>query len=922
MGQEIVYCSRCQKQLRSRDFEKGAAFRFDALACCLDCAPELMKDLPPAALQEFLRKTHAPPKASPPLESARRPPMLSASSASVGVVTTSSRPGRPAGLLAAGAAALGLALALVLFAARSGSKPAPLPDVAPAATAPRDALVPAATPPPVRPSPDPAVSPNTDLLRQARDFVRTNPTDFAGQIELYERALGAIKTSPGIEEATREREAVRTAARQRIALELERLDSQVRDLAAQESFDPALERIEAARGLLSAAEWTDAIQTRIDEVRRRASELFATIQASAIDAQRRGAKEDVRSARDRVARWGIQKFALELDKALSLAGRDPIAPPPSPESAAFARCRDAAFAHALARDYDAAAAELKRGAGVLRDAALIQGAAEDGEALRQAAQALKDALQVPSSWAKGQRISFETVNAAGGVERVDGTLLRMDPYRVEIDRSGADPLVVPLGQIRVGSLVSFLKQPQNIRPLAVLCLLEGEPDTARSLAQGAALDLPERYWAWAKDVGGPEPAREQAARALLYEAERGAQDPALAAECALKYAALLREYSDARVVRRNRAAILSRSQGGKDYVFFPEDMAAGGTFAWTKNPKTETCFSSDSDTEPTRIKDNFVEITFSALPETEYRCWVYVGACCAETFAFFYQATALVGSPSKEAKDSVACEPGSGTFLPAKIPVGGLKKTHAQHNGPKSPARWEWVAIPLAKFTAAGPKRLRLLTNQKGFSVAFVSISATKQDHPRESESKAWETSRNQTPGAKTLNRLAPPPKDRPGAADGVVVFSLDLEGGKKPVSIQTGSVVKAPDRPGEHWCLFAEPQPTGISPLFVDVGGPNSYRFEGEEVFSFDYWVDSGVVQIVFNFGDRTRGLQHDGSVPQPVTGKWTHASFRLADLGDAATRLRPGDLVAGFYMQALGGTTRKFFVDNLEMTKPRVRK
>ena len=56
MGQEIFYCSACQTQLRSADFEKGKAHKLLGLdAICAKCVPEALKTLPPeklAALQK------------------------------------------------------------------------------------------------------------------------------------------------------------------------------------------------------------------------------------------------------------------------------------------------------------------------------------------------------------------------------------------------------------------------------------------------------------------------------------------------------------------------------------------------------------------------------------------------------------------------------------------------------------------------------------------------------------------------------------------------------------------------------------------------------------------------------------------------------------------------------------------------------
>jgi hypothetical protein len=257
----------------------------------------------------------------------------------------------------------------------------------------------------------------------------------------------------------------------------------------------------------------------------------------------------------------------------------------------------------------------------------------------------------------------------------------------------------------------------------------------------------------------------------------------------------------------------------------------------------------------------------------------------------------------------------------AKHALSSLKKTHSLHTGPKAPTRWEWIPLPLPKYAAAGPKKLRVLTNQQGFSIAFVAISASKPGHPRETEFKAWESARNQTPGARTLNRNAPLPAEKSAASDLVVVFSLDLSGGKKPACISKGSVVNTPERPDNQFFLAAENRAEGVSFLYLMEANP-FFTVEGEEVFTFDYWVDPEVTNVNFNFFNRTQQVEFAGILDKPVTGKWTRASFRLQDLLNSATRFKPGDLVAGLYMQALGGTTRKFFVANIQVARPRVRK
>ncbi|HEV3028048.1 MAG TPA: hypothetical protein VG457_10780, partial [Planctomycetota bacterium] len=50
MGQEIVYCYRCQNRLLGSDFEKGQAFRVGAQVSCPDCVRGLFSSLPPAGI--------------------------------------------------------------------------------------------------------------------------------------------------------------------------------------------------------------------------------------------------------------------------------------------------------------------------------------------------------------------------------------------------------------------------------------------------------------------------------------------------------------------------------------------------------------------------------------------------------------------------------------------------------------------------------------------------------------------------------------------------------------------------------------------------------------------------------------------------------------------------------------------------------
>src|SRR5262249_23474087 len=234
-----------------------------------------------------------------------RIPHLSTASSTVNsvLVPRKSRPGLQTGLFVAALVLAGIVVAM-LMSTVSRSRPAPEHSSAPE---PRDAVLPAPPSSAPRPAPDaPPRPPATaaDPLRSARDYVRSNPADFAGQIDLYQRATESLK-GPGLEEARRELEAVRKTARERFDSELAALDRKVKDLCSREEFDPAIEGIEEARRRINAPGWAAAINQRIGAVQRQADELFASLKAKALDTHRRGVRDEVKAIQDRVARWGF-----------------------------------------------------------------------------------------------------------------------------------------------------------------------------------------------------------------------------------------------------------------------------------------------------------------------------------------------------------------------------------------------------------------------------------------------------------------------------------------------------------------------------------------------------------------------------------------------------------------------------------------
>ena len=230
------------------------------------------------------------------------------------------------------------------------------------------------------------------------------------------------------------------------------------------------------------------------------------------------------------------------------------------------------------------------------------------------------------------------------------------------------------------------------------------------------------------------------------------------------YKILRTKYKDASVVKRAQVRIDRRSEAGKEYYFLAPDFAYAGAFA----PIREERIESISDSDPGQATRNWAEVEFAAFPGLTYRGWALVGGCCAETFTFFYQATGLTETnPKTKKKDPV--DPGGATALTLKPSVKGLKPSHPKGE-PRKPTRWEWMEIPVPKAAAPGPRRLRFLTDQRGFAIAAVVVSATRSKPPTDAE--AAELAK-----ARALDAVPGWAQGRPGSSPRVLLD--DFEEGK-----------------------------------------------------------------------------------------------------------------------------------------------
>lgn len=711
MGHAIHYCTGCSIQLREPDFEKGAAFRSEARVYCKNCVPDAVRLRPQQQTDRVGVNTSRILKVTPPPNPV--------------VLPSQPKPGFPKGAL--GAAGALVIVVLVAVMASSGREPARRPSEAPPVVA---GPGPAA-PPPALPTPTEREKAADEAVRKAREFAQTSPDDLAGQLVHYEAALKISADTGHHPAALRERDAVVGRQKAAVRTQLDAVDAAVRAACDREEFGAALKRIEEARLRPLGGDWTAELARRAQDVVDAADKLFAAVKKDAAEAQKRGAEDEVKRQTDRVARWEVERFKSELAKAVaSAAPKKPPAPPAPPKAVdAYRKKWTEAMAAASFRDFAGALKKIEEGKAATTDGAVQLEATADLEFFRQAIAAEEEALQLIPKIPKGTRMTVTCMTEPGTKVEMTGTVVRNENHELELAREKGNARI-PFGEISSKTLGQVLKGKREDKGAAVLCIIDGDVAGAKSLIEGVAA-IPDKYWAFKPP---PNPPGQSAARKMFYVAEREYRSHARSADALQKYATLLKDHATTEFVRRNRAIIASRTEGSREFFFVFEDLRKGGAFKVFKTGE-ELYWKSMAEADPAKPGVNYVEIGFPALPDVEYRCWFYVGGCCTEAVSCSYQV-------------SESAEPGSETALAVKqLPAMGFK-THASHEGRGRPTpRWGWIQVPLPKFAAAGPKKVRLLATEKGFCASQALVSASRQATPTPAEANELERSRLEARG-------------------------------------------------------------------------------------------------------------------------------------------------------------------------------
>lgn len=822
MGQEVVYCPRCQSRVTGADLEKGKAVRVGGVLVCLNClTPEEKAEAQRAAPRPAARKESHP----------RSPVELTTSSSRMKAVKSSSTarqaainaeeeappPRRRIVLIAAAAGGVLVVVGVILFLLlkpKAGDSSGPQP--APAA------VTPVAPTKPAVPAPSP---PRTGEMTPA------------------------------------------------LRADLEALRIEISGPLSQNNIRVALAILDRAKERHEEPGWAEGLAALEREIGDRARIRFKEIMDRSADAAGRQAVEELRAARAEIAGWGssFEKIAKEFDDAfggiLAAAPAAPAPAPPStpvpvpdaksPEPAApaappwetarkYLEPWQKAMFYATRRDYLRAASEVKA-AGSASEEDVKKEVSEDLEDLRRVEAAYGRILQTLAALPAWEAVQFEVLQEDGTRAAVQQKVLKAGPHRLELC---GPPRFVEYTDIAPGSLAKiFAKKrgtlpPEEARDLAIFCALDGDAAAARELLGGAEDRLPAKYWGYASTVRSRIPApdpvahrNEWAARRLFYEAEGEFRVLGTRAGAVEKYLKLRESYADTEFMRRVGPEIDSRLEECRECavtiagfrgrgIFRPATLEVKLAAGKLKLPGWLAAANAASDGP-----GDYVEFRFYALPGVRYRGWALVGGCCTATFEWYLQASELT-YPDRKTRKPLACEPDGPAAAPWEHKIPGLSSTHGGRDHAKAemePAKWRWAELPIPAYATGGLKTVRLIGSRKGMAMAAAFLSSRRDRPPDDEETKRIAAIAAEEGPPTNALRAGPNEPDLlvqiPEARAFVLVYDLDLSRMKPQIKydVDNRAAVKGPI---DRIAYLVELQRSG---------GPYQYVFVSMDAFTED---------------------------------------------------------------------------------------
>lgn len=298
MGQEIVYCFKCQTRVLGGDLKNGNALRTGDRVACSACVPALLEALTPQERKNLLSKVQG---SEPRTGSGPRHTAISTTRIPVPRPASPAPASSPMPLLAGGVGAL-LVLVIGIVVSTPGSKaPDPLPASRPIAPA---------------PGPEPE-SPRVQAAREAFAKARRMPSgNLDAQIAAHLDALKAAEGTPYHRDVEETLKALQDRRRREITAELAELAAKAGSLADQGKFRAAIEAWRSARPRRAQAEWTEGVEKGIAAIEQRVTAAFEALKQKAVEAARKAAPAEVAKIREEIVRWELPERLADFDAQL------------------------------------------------------------------------------------------------------------------------------------------------------------------------------------------------------------------------------------------------------------------------------------------------------------------------------------------------------------------------------------------------------------------------------------------------------------------------------------------------------------------------------------------------------------------------------------------------------------------------------
>jgi hypothetical protein len=300
MGQEILYCFKCQERVTGAQLEAGKGLRFGLRTACRKCVPELLATLSEKERKEFTAKGHAPASQDPRTSTGKY--VLSTAtprSRSIPAVTSKPAP-RSNAVWLVGVGIVGILIAIAVVVMNSGEttpvreNPVPLP-------------------------PSKAIESSRERsAREALERAKSLPaSDLDAQVAAYTDAERLAEGTPYQREAKERHDGILEMRVKAYARELAGVEERARVPMNKEEFGAALALFDAARTLHAGREWKAQVDARVEQQRKAVEAAYADLKSRALLAKGKGAEGEVKALRERLSHWGQPELAKDLDAQLA-----------------------------------------------------------------------------------------------------------------------------------------------------------------------------------------------------------------------------------------------------------------------------------------------------------------------------------------------------------------------------------------------------------------------------------------------------------------------------------------------------------------------------------------------------------------------------------------------------------------------------